>query len=80
MDNPRHRSLEDRFSHTPVPGEREPDALVGPQAGTVSGVGFGVPEGLADLEATMDHTTIVEHLKEGGGNEYEKGRAERSGD
>ena len=57
----------------PIPGEREPDTLLGTEPGAVGGVGFGANLPDTDLEKTMDERTAHEHEVEGGGADQEAG-------
>ena len=56
----------------PIPGEREPDTLLGTEPGAVGGVGFGANLPDTDLEKTMDERTAHEHEVEGGGADSQR--------
>lgn len=64
--------LPPRTMREPIPGEREPDTLLGTQPGAVGGVGFGVDLPYTDLEKTMDMQTSHEHEIEGGGADSQR--------
>ena len=64
--------LPPRQPHEPIPGEREPDTLLGTQPGAVGGIGFGAGTPVSDLEQTMDERTAHEHLIEGGGADSQR--------
>ena len=56
----------------PIPGERDPDTLLGTQPGAVGGVGFGANLPAEDLDKTMDERTVHEHQVEGGGADSQR--------
>jgi hypothetical protein len=56
----------------PIPGEREPNTLLGTQPGAVGGVGFGANLPATDFEKTMDERTAHEHQVEGGGADSQR--------
>lgn len=65
-------TLPPRAVREPIPGEREPETLLGTQPGAVGGVGFGANLPGSDLERTMDERTAHEHVIEGGGADAQR--------
>jgi len=70
--------LSGRTTREPIPGEREPDTLLGTEPGAVGGVGFGANLPETDLEKTMDERTAHEHQVEGGGADSQRSAEHRT--